>query len=408
MLQDYLGYILGNLAHRKMRSWLTMIGIFIGIAAVVALISLGQGLNEAINEQFQQLGAETITVSSASSGFAGGPIASALSSSPLTEQDLKAVRSVRGVFAASAIMMKSAQVKFREQSKELIVVGVPVDAESKRLFSGIQPVQAELGRDLRSSDKFKTLLRYGVAHDVFEKDVALQAAIAINGQPFQVVGIVKRIGNQFADRSVLVPIDTARELFNEPKLVSIIIVKADKGEDVAAVGDRIRRELRRARGEKEGEETFEVQTSEQLRESFGSILLIVQAVLIGIASISLFVGGIGIMNTMYTAVLERTKEIGIMKAVGAKNSDILSIFILESGMLGLIGGIIGISLGMGISKMVEIGATAALGTTLLKAYFPWYLILGALMFSFIVGALSGALPAVQASKLRPVDALRYE
>jgi len=134
----------------------------------------------------------------------------------------------------------------------------------------------------------------------------------------------------------------------------------------------------------------------------------VQAVLVGIAAISLLVGGIGIMNTMYTSVLERTKEIGTMKAVGAKNSDILFIFLFESGLLGLVGGAIGIGIGIGLGEGAEYIASVGLGTNLLQAVFPWYLILGALLFSFLIGTLSGIFPAMQAAKLKPADALRYE
>ncbi|MBI2047205.1 FtsX-like permease family protein [Candidatus Pacearchaeota archaeon] len=135
---------------------------------------------------------------------------------------------------------------------------------------------------------------------------------------------------------------------------------------------------------------------------------IVNAVLVGIAAISLLVGGVGIMNTMYTAVLERTREIGTLKAIGAKNSDVLLLFLFESGMLGLVGGAIGIVLGFGISKAAEYIAAAALGTGLLKASFSLALVAGALFFSFAIGALSGVMPAIQASRLKPVDALRWE
>ena len=168
--------------------------------------------------------------------------------------------------------------------------------------------------------------------------------------------------------------------------------------------------MKRDRDEKlkEKPKTFSVSTSEQLLETFGDILSVVQAVLVGIATISLLVGGIGIMNTMYTAVIERTKEIGTMKAVGARNSDILFIFLFESGLLGLVGGAIGIGIGIGLGKTAEYIASVSLGTDLLKAVFPWYLILGALTFSFLVGCISGVAPAYQASRLKPADALRYE
>lgn len=143
-------------------------------------------------------------------------------------------------------------------------------------------------------------------------------------------------------------------------------------------------------------------------QSFGSILNIITAVLIGIAAISLLVGGIGIMNTMYTSVLERTNEIGVMKAIGARNSDILLIFLVESGVVGLAGGVIGIFLGIGFGKIAALFAAEVLKAPIIQASFPWYLIAGALAFSLLVGIASGLLPALQASKLKPADALRYE
>ena len=164
--------------------------------------------------------------------------------------------------------------------------------------------------------------------------------------------------------------------------------------------------MRRDRGQKEGEEDFSVQTTEQLMESYSSILDIVQYVLVGIAAISLLVGGVGITNTMYTAVLQRRKEIGIMKAIGAKNSDILILFLLESGFLGLAGGIIGIIIGVSMSKGVEIISQEYMGQMALQVTFPFSLIFGAMAFSYIVGSLAGILPAMQAAKMHPVDALR--
>jgi putative ABC transport system permease protein len=142
--------------------------------------------------------------------------------------------------------------------------------------------------------------------------------------------------------------------------------------------------------------------------SFGDIINIVQSVLIGIAAISLLVGGIGIANTMYTAVIERTKEIGIMKSVGAQNKDILLIFIIESGLLGVIGGLIGVVLGFGLSSSVELIAKNVLGTNLIEAYFSYSLFFGALLFSFFIGAIFCVMPAKQAASLQPVEALRFK
>ena len=198
-----------------------------------------------------------------------------------------------------------------------------------------------------------------------------------------------------------------RDLIGIKEEYSAVFAKVSQGEKPAEIADRILRAIRRDRGQKEGFEDFTVSTSEDIIKSINTILGVVQAVFIGIALISLFVGGIGIMNTMYTSVLEQTNEIGIMKAIGAQNKDILGIFLMESGLLGLFGGGIGILLGIGLSKIVEFVGRGFAGDVL-KASFPWYLIVGCLLFSVIIGLISGGFPARQASKMQPVDALRSE
>jgi len=166
--------------------------------------------------------------------------------------------------------------------------------------------------------------------------------------------------------------------------------------------------LRKSRGVTEKNQDFSILTPEELLESFGNILAIITSFLGGIAAISLFVGAVGIANTMYTSVLERTREIGIMKAVGAQNSDIMWIFLIESGLLGLVGACIGVGLGYGVGKTIEYIAINQLNTTLLQIAAPAWLIGGCLGFGFLIGAVSGTLPAIQASKTNVVDALRYE
>ena len=158
----------------------------------------------------------------------------------------------------------------------------------------------------------------------------------------------------------------------------------------------------------EGDEDFEIQTPEQFAEAFGVVLDMVQIVLIGIASIALLVGGFGMMNTMYTAVLQRTREIGIMKAIGARNEHILYLFLVESGLYGFFGGLIGIVLGIGFAKLVELAFIVAVGPAFLSIKIDWLLVIGTLIFSFLIGVLSGIAPARRASKLNPVDSLRYE
>ena len=232
--------------------------------------------------------------------------------------------------------------------------------------------------------------------------------LKINGQSFEIVGILERTGDPGADRAIVASIEDVREILDIEDEFNYLVVRVSPSMDPEDAVEPLTRAMRRDRGLKEGKEDFQIETATQLIESFKNILVVVQMVLIGIACISLLVGGIGIMNTMYTSVLERTKEIGIMKAIGARNSDVLSIFLIESGLLGMAGGAIGVVIGASLSKFVEILGQQVLDTTLLKAQFPWYLIVGALVFSFVIGTLSGILPARQASHLKPVDALRYE
>ena len=404
-MKDHFFLAFSNLKRRGLRSWLTMIGIFIGIAAVVGLISLGQGLQGAINEQFEQLGKDTIVVQSKTIGPPGSATSEKLI---LTTKDLETIKNVRGVETVAGILVKTSVVEFREETEIEMIIGIA--PEDISLFSDMQSFKVIEGRDLKKGDGFKAVIGYnnGVDEKIWKRGIEVGNTIVIEGVEFKVVGILDKTGNPFNDAAVYIPKETLREILNVGNEESEIDVKTQEGFNPEDVAEAIERRLRQERGEKEGQETFSVQTAEQLLTSFTNIFNIVQGVLVGIAAISLLVGGIGIMNTMYTSVLERTKEIGTMKAVGAKNSDILQIFLFESGLLGLVGGAIGVCLGVGLGKGTEYIATIALGTNLLQASISLSLIIGALTFSFLIGTLSGVFPAMQAARLKPADALRYE
>jgi len=411
MLTDYFKLAWENISHRQIRSWLTIIGIVIGIAAVVALISLGQGVEQVITSEFNKIGTDKIFIFPAG-GFSSGPPGSAIGINPLTEHDLEVIRRSKGVNQASGMLLKPAKITYDRNIYFSQVIGIPLD-DSNKLLSDAYNFEYVKGRALKSGDKYKITVGYDVANSkTFGKNVNVGDRLNIDGQEFEVVGITASIGDPGIDGGIIMPQDTATILFNATtslgKEETEIIAQVTKGDDPSAVADNIKKDLRRSRDVKEGEEDFSVQTTAQLLASFSTILNALTAIVIGIAGISLFVGGVGIMNTMYTAVLQRTNEIGVMKAIGAKNSQILTIFIIEAGMLGLIGGIIGLLIGMGLSSLVSFIGRTFLNTNLLYAYFPWYLIVGALLFAVIVGGLSGILPAIQASRQNPVEALRYE
>lgn len=400
---NYLLLALDNIKHRRLRSWLTMIGIFIGVAAVVSLISLGQGMQSSIESQFEMMGANKLII------MPGTGMGMMPSSEKLTSKDLVIVERVKGVDIVTEFIYGSSLVEFRDEAKHTMIIGLATD-DSANIFKDMQGFETEKGRDLKEGDKLKAVVGYLVAKDngFFEEGIGIRDKIIIKEREFKVVGVMKQIGNPSDDSSIYIPLDTAREIFEKEDEIDSIYVQVKSGFEPTEVAEDIKEELRDFRNEKEGEETFSVQTFEQILDTFNTIFGIVQAVLVGIAGISLLVGGIGIMNTMYTSVLERTKDIGIMKAVGARNSDILLLFLVESGLLGLFGGFIGIVLGLGFAKIVEFVVSNNLGINLLKVAIDPVLISSALLFAFIVGSLSGMFPARQAARMKPVDALRYE
>ena len=394
-----------NLLHRKLRSLLTIIGIFIGIAAVVALVSLSTGLNNVVNSEFQKLGSDKVIIMPGDMMMMGP----GMSAKPLTDDDARAIKTVNGVKLVGSILLKVALVEFSGERKSAYTMGIPPDGPTLKMLEDSEGVELDQGRNFKPSDKYKVALGAALADgkSVFKKKIRIGNKITINGKEFEVIAILTSAGAASRDKAVYMPLDAAREVFGEPTAVTEMVAQAEPGVDPNKLGDAIKKKLRQRRGEKEGEESFSVQTPEQLQATFGSILLVIQIVIIGIAAISLLVGGIGIMNTMYTSVLERTREIGIMKAVGARNRDVWLIFLTESGLLGLVGGLVGVSIGVGIAVVAEMAAAQA-GVSIFKANLAPELIVGALAFSFFVGAFSGFLPARQAASLKPADALRYE
>ena len=404
MLKDYFLLAFGNLKHRGLRSWLTILGIFIGIAAVVSLISLGQGLQSFIDTQFEQVGGDKILITPKSMASFGSASEEELI---LSEKDLEIIKKVNGVEDAEGALTRIGIVVNGKEQEIIMISGV--SEKYLEIFGDMDALEVLEGRQLKDNDKSKVIVGYNhIFGNLWDKNTRIGSKIEIKGKEFEIVGVLKKQGNPADDNSVWVEKETFSELFNTGNDVGTIVVKTEKGFNPDEVATDIGKALRKEKNQKIGEETFSVQSFSQLLETFTNIFAVVQTVFVGIAAISLIVGGVGIMNTMYTSVLERTHEIGIMKAVGAKNQDIFLIFLIESGLLGLVGGVIGIILGMVIGKGVEYIATAQLGTTYLQAVFGLPLILGALFFSFIVGAASGVLPAMQASKLKPADALRYE
>jgi putative ABC transport system permease protein len=403
MIRDYVRFALTNFKERRLRTFLTALGIIIGIAAIVGLISIGQGLENTIIDQFEALGGNKLIVTP-KGGIPG--TGAPVSDVTLDESDLDTVRKSRGIDEAGGMLFKLATVDYRSERKDTFVSGIPQD-ETKDIFTDINSFDVVEGRELTDKDGNTAIIGILLWEGTyFDKPVALRDKILINDVEFKVVGVLNRIGNPADDSQILIPLESARELFDEPTKVDFVMASVTDGSDPTRVAEVVKRNLRKHRNLEEDKEDFEVQTFEQILETFSEILTVVQAILIGIAAISLIVGGVGIMNTMYTSVIQRTREIGVMKAIGARNIDITLLFLIESGFLGLGGGVIGVLIGLSMGKLVE-GAAALVGLPFGASFSPT-LIGGALLFSFLVGALAGIAPSYSASRLKPVDALRYE
>lgn len=394
MIDDYFKISMSYMRAKKLRAYLTILGIVIGIAAIVALITMSQGLENAIVEQFSKRGVHDIRV--LPKGLRGPPTASNL----ITTKDSDVVKNIVGVDYVMGIIITSASIEYGNEKKFSSVIAYPGDI-IERLFQD-QDIKVGQGRVFKEKE-YGIILGKKAAEKLFGKKLNLRNSVTINGKKFKVVGILEELGISEFDNAVIIPLETARVVFDKPKELSGILIHLQDGIDMEKTARDIKAKLKRSRDN----ENFEVFTPQELLRQLGTILGIVQIVLGGIAGISLVVGGVGIMNAMYTSVMERTRDIGVMKATGAKNSDVLTMFLIESGLMGLIGGLVGVVLGT-LVAFVFGKIVVQLGFGLILIKIEWNLAIFALLFAFFVGVISGTLPAFRAARLKPVDALRYE
>jgi putative ABC transport system permease protein len=430
-LADIFKLSLNSLTHRGLRSWLTILGIIIGVAAVIAMLSIGAGMSQSMKSQLSNFGADVITVSAGRTraqgpegGFGdrfqpGGASSqttgssSSTSTPKLTDKDISAILTAQGVQAVSGIVSGRASAQYLAQTVTTTVEGVDPTAWNTMTTSKL-----ESGRFLEAGDGTSVLIGYNIAHEIFGTNLTENSPIKIGGKTYNVIGILQQSGTGgFGgdDRTIFMTLAAARDVVTglDSDQYSSIQVKVTNTNLVDQIIQNIDSVLYTSRMVTTDTADFTVTSPTAMLQTIQSTMATLTFFLTGIAAISLLVGAIGIANTMFMSVMERTRLIGILKSIGTRNSEIMKLFITESGIIGLMGGLLGVFLGfivVGIISNVGISimGMGRLGTSTSLAVVTPDLILFALLFSTIIGIVSGLIPARKAANLQIVEAMRSE
>ncbi|MDP9270133.1 MAG: ABC transporter permease [Chloroflexota bacterium] len=401
-LLELIRLALSRLAASRLRAALTMLGVIIGVAAVISLVDVGEGATRGITNQLAGLGTNLLTINPGRT-FSGGTFGAAGSATTLTVDDATAISKLDGIAAVAPELSTSAFVVAGNQNTTTTIVGTTPSYAAVRNY--------ELWQGSFLTDVAETsALRVAVLGATTATDLGLGASaigsqLTIGGIPFEVIGILQAKGSagfQNQDDQVFVPMTALGDHFVSSDEVRSIFVSAATAGQINVAKATITSTLESRHGITAGEtDDFQIVDQAQLLGTVSSISSLLTLLLAGIASISLVVGGIGIMNIMLVSVRERTREIGVRKAVGARRADILAQFLIEALVLSLLGGLIGIALGLAASWVI--GLVAGWGF----AFSPETIVLAA-GFSLAVGLVFGVWPARQAARLDPVAALRFE
>jgi len=387
------------------------LGIVIGVAAVIAIVSMGEGLQQTMSAQLSGLGGDIVTLSPGFSrgggmfvmrGGEGGSSGGATATEKeivLGRSDLQALKGIPEIALIDTNIRGTVEVSYLGKTGKVSVTGV-----DQKVWSQITTSKIKDGRMLDSADQNVIVIGGRLASSYFDKPIGINKMVMIEGSAFRVVGILDD-----QSTNIYMPIQMAYQVIDGKTndIYDSLVVKIKNEDQLDAAIVKIENKLMVARHVTQKNQDFSISSRKEMQQTRADTMNSMNTFLLAIAAVSLIVGSVGIANTMFTSVLEKTKEIGIMKAIGARNNDILLIFLFNAAFIGLVGGVIGIMLGMILSGFLPslVGNLPLMrGTTIVSLNS----IIMALSVSVIVGILAGIIPAYQASKLKPVDALRYE
>ena len=406
-IPDAISYAIKNLRTRGLRSWLTIIGIVIGVIAMVVITSVTEGVNQEISGLLSAFGSDKmfiipVNIERGAGGFAaytGGPVQRSLGK--LYQRDVDAVASIPGVSATSRLVFGRASLEFKDKS-----IGATLYAGDANMFAMFGDyIQIEKGRFFNENDQKVMVLGYDAANKMFGKDKAdVGSRIKVNNETYRVVGTLKDIGSALAtadNSNIYIPFEDGKDLFREQLAkdeVAFIYIDLDEGYDANEIKGLMERRIANNHRVTLDNKDFSVVTSDFINDTVGAILGTLGSLLIAITAVATVVGGIGISNTMFMSVMERVREIGVLKSIGATRNDIRFIFLAESALIGFVGGLIGF-----LAALLILNVAADFGIPYLIRY-RW--IVFTFVFSAGVGVVAGFIPANNAAKLDPVEALR--
>jgi putative ABC transport system permease protein len=413
---------------------LTILGIIVGVAAVIAMLSIGAGMSQNMESQMSGFGADILTVSAgrtraqgpeggfsdrfqpgSSQSWRPGTFGQATETDTptLTDMDIYAISSAEGVEAITGIISSRATVQYLAQTVTVSVEGIDPTA-----WNTMTTLKLVSGRYLESGDGTSVLIGNSIANDMFDYDLTVDTQIRVESKTFTIVGILEESGTgSFGgnDRTIFMTLEAARDISTDidTNEYSSIQVKIADTNNVDQIIENVKQVLYTSRLVTSDTADFTVTSPTSMLETIQSTMATLTFFLTGIAAISLLVGAIGIANTMFMSVMERTRLIGILKSIGTKNSEILKLFLTESGIIGLMGGLLGIFLGfivVGIISDVGINimGMGRMGTNTSVAVVTLDLLIFALLFSTAIGIVSGLIPARKAARLQIVEAMRSE